>query len=202
MLAGVKKIPNEIICNVKKCKLLESKTSDLMIRMNFIIIENALEWKRNMQCPKVDVHLTSNKTLWYWVWYLKPVRIIWALLCSEDFNEPFILVPANVVPIGSWQVTVQRGRVELCQHIDLGYVAVQTVADRDINKPVVGTQRHGRLGTLLGEGIQSSPCTTSKNDSKHTLHQQKKSISRDNYPTKTMSGAKSCLKKDYCAIWI
>jgi hypothetical protein len=65
-------------------------------------------------------------------------------------------------------VTVQRGRVELCQHIDLGYVAVQTVADRDINKPVVGTQRHGRLGTLLGEGIQSSPCTTSKNDSKHT----------------------------------
>lgn len=33
--------------------------------------------------------------------YLKPVRIIWALLCSKDFDKSLILIPANVVPVGS-----------------------------------------------------------------------------------------------------
>lgn len=108
--------------------------------------------------------------------YLKPVRIIWALLCSKDFNKSFILVPSNVAPIGSWEVTIKRSRVELCEHIDLWYVAVQTITDRNINKPVVGAQWHCRLRTLLRQGIQSSPCTTSKNDSENTLHKQKKLI--------------------------
>uniref|UniRef100_A0A0A8XZ63 Agpsemzm n=1 Tax=Arundo donax TaxID=35708 RepID=A0A0A8XZ63_ARUDO len=65
-------------------------------------------------------------------------------------------------------MAIERGGVELCQHIDFRYVAVQAIADRDINKPVVGTQWHCRLGALLRQGVQSSPGTTSKNDSKNT----------------------------------
>jgi len=79
-----------------------------------------------------------------------------------DVRWAFILVTSNVASLGSW----------LCQHIDLWDVAVETIADRDINEPVVGTQWNCRLGTLVCQGGQSSPRTTSKNDSKNTLRQQ------------------------------
>jgi len=64
-----------------------------------------------------------------------------------DVPWAFILVTSNVASLGSW----------LCQHIDLWDVAVETIADRDINEPVVGTQWNCRLGTLVCQGGQSSP---------------------------------------------
>ena len=101
--------------------------------------------------------------------YLKPVRILRALLRSENFDKAIILVSTNVVPVGPREVAVERRRVELRQHIDLGHIAVEAVADRDINEPVVSTQRHRRLGPLLGQWVQPCPGATTEDNPKNTL---------------------------------
>lgn len=104
--------------------------------------------------------------------YLKPVRILWALLCCKDLNESLVLVTRNVVPICPWEVAVERSRVELRQHIDLWHIAVQTVADRDIYEPVIGAQWYCRLCPLLRQWVQPCPSTTSKDNPKNTLQQK------------------------------
>ena len=62
------------------------------------------------------------------------------------------------------QMPVERCRVELCQAVDLGDVAVDTVADWDVNKAVVCTQGHSRLSTLLRKRVQTAASTTTKNN--------------------------------------
>lgn len=69
--------------------------------------------------------------------------------------------------------------LELRENIDLGHIAVETVADRDIYEPVVGTQRHGRLGPLLRQRVQPCPGATSEDDPKNTLQRQRDRINYD-----------------------
>lgn len=67
---------------------------------------------------------------------------------------------------------VERGRVELCQAVDLCDVAVDAIADRDVDQAVVGTQRHSRLSTLLGQGVQARASATTKDYAQYSLQQQ------------------------------
>ncbi len=55
--------------------------------------------------------------------------------------------------------------------VNLVDVAVEAVADRDINQAVVCAQRHSWLGTLLGEGVQTGARTTAKDDAQHSLEE-------------------------------
>jgi len=66
-------------------------------------------------------------------------------------------------------VPIQRRRIELSEHIDLGHIAVQAVANRDINQPIVCSKRNSWLCPLLRQWIKPSPSTTSKYNAKHTL---------------------------------
>ena len=66
-------------------------------------------------------------------------------------------------------MAVERGRVELREDVDLGHVAVEAVADRDVYEPVVGAQRHGGLRPLLRQRVQPRPGATAKDDPKNTL---------------------------------
>jgi hypothetical protein len=66
-------------------------------------------------------------------------------------------------------VPVQRGRVELGQAVDLVDVAVEAVADRDVNEAVVSAQWHSRLGALLGQGVKTRTSTSSQNNCQNSL---------------------------------
>jgi len=48
-------------------------------------------------------------------------------------------------------MAMQRSRVELRQQVNLAYVRIDTVGDRDINQPVLTGQRDRWLGALLGK---------------------------------------------------
>ncbi len=69
--------------------------------------------------------------------YLKPVGILRALLCSQDLNKAFILVASHVARICTWQVTIQRCRVELSEYVNLVDVTVDAVADRNVDEAVI-----------------------------------------------------------------
>jgi hypothetical protein len=65
-------------------------------------------------------------------------------------------------------MAVQGGGVELREAVDLVDVAVQAVADGNINQAIVRAQGHSGLGTLLGQGVQTSAGTTAQNDTEHS----------------------------------
>jgi hypothetical protein len=66
-------------------------------------------------------------------------------------------------------VAVEGGAVELRQAVDLSDVAVDAVADGDVDEAVIRAQRHCRLGTLLGKGVQACAGATTENDAQHRL---------------------------------
>jgi hypothetical protein len=52
---------------------------------------------------------------------------------------------------------MERSRVELRQQVNLAYVRIDTVGDRDIDQPVLTGQRDRRLGALLVRGKSREP---------------------------------------------
>ena len=49
---------------------------------------------------------------------------------------------------------VERGRIELCETVDLVDVGVDAVGNRDVNQAVVSAQGDSWLCTLLRQGVQ------------------------------------------------
>ena len=47
---------------------------------------------------------------------------------------------------------VQRGGVELRQHVDVAEAGVDAIADRDIHQAVFARERHRGFGALLRQG--------------------------------------------------
>lgn len=71
--------------------------------------------------------------------------------------------------VGLREVPVQRRRVELRERVDLGDVAVDTVADGDVDQAVVGAQRHGGLGAVLGQRVQPRARAAAEDDAQNGL---------------------------------
>ena len=76
---------------------------------------------------------------------LVPTRTLRGLLGGEDLNEAFAKLVELVAGV---DVPVQRGAVELRQHVDLAEAAVEAIADRDVNQPVLSAKRHRGFGAL------------------------------------------------------
>lgn len=93
--------------------------------------------------------------------YLEPVGVFRTLLSGEDLDKAFVLVTSHVSGVGSGEMAVQRGGVELREDVDLVDVAVEAVADGDVDESVVSAERNSRFGSLLGEWIETSSGTTS-----------------------------------------
>ena len=70
--------------------------------------------------------------------------------------------PAEVV--GTGEMPVEGGGVELGEHVDLVDAAVDAVAHGHIDEPVASADGHRWLGACLGQGVQSRPCSSSQND--------------------------------------
>lgn len=66
-------------------------------------------------------------------------------------------------------MAIQRSRVELGQNVDFSDIAVNAVADRDVNQAVVGSQRYSGLCSFLCEGVKSGTSSTSKDYAQNTL---------------------------------
>lgn len=66
-------------------------------------------------------------------------------------------------------MAIEGSGIELRENIDLGDVAVQAVADRNINQPVVGSKGNSRLRSLLGQRVETSPSPSSENNAQNTL---------------------------------
>lgn len=105
---------------------------------------------------------------------LKPVWILWALLSCQNFYKSFILIPSHVTPISSWKMTIEWCRIELCQDIYFWNVAIQAVANRNINQPVIGSQWNCWFCSFLCQWVQPGPGTTSQYNSQNTLHPTKR----------------------------
>jgi hypothetical protein len=67
-------------------------------------------------------------------------------------------------------MTIERGTVELRQHIDLVDLRINAIADGNINESVLAGKRDGRLGTHFGEWIQAGASTSTENDGQNALH--------------------------------
>jgi len=80
---------------------------------------------------------------------LKPVGIRHRLLGCEHFNEAF---RKWVEPVRVSDVMIQGRRVELRQHKNFLQTGVEAVADRDINQPVLSSERHRGFGAIFREG--------------------------------------------------
>jgi len=119
--------------------------------------------------PKIKVEALRQR------YYLEPIRILRTLLSSKNLNKTLIFVASHVACISTRKVSIQGRRIELSENIDLGHIAIQAVANRDINQPIVCSKRNSWLCPLLGQWVKTSPSTTSKYNAKHTLqnyHQQ------------------------------
>lgn len=101
---------------------------------------------------------------------LKPVGVLGALLSGENLDEAFVLVAAHVAGVGPGEMAIEGSGIELGENIDLGDVAVQAVADWNINQPVVGSKGNSRLRPLLRQRVETSPGPSSENNAQHTLH--------------------------------
>lgn len=101
--------------------------------------------------------------------HLEPVGVFWALLRCEDFDKALVLVAAHVARVGAGKVAIEGRRVELREDVDLGDVAVEAVTNRDIDQPVVGSERHCGLRALLRQRVETSPGSAAENDPQNTL---------------------------------
>ena len=99
---------------------------------------------------------------------LKPGWAVRGLLGCEHLNKT--LAEGITEVVGLAEVTIQRRTVELRHHVHLVDVRVDAVADGNINQSILTGQRYCRLGTHLGERIETSPCPAAENDGQYPLH--------------------------------
>ena len=83
---------------------------------------------------------------------LVPVHALFhGLLRGQQLHEAAVEL---VEAVGLANVPMQAHREELRQHVDAVQPAVDAVRKRDVDQPVLGRQRHGRLRAEFGQRIQ------------------------------------------------
>lgn len=55
-------------------------------------------------------------------------------------------------------MAVERGGVELGEDVDLGDAGVDAVAHGHVDEAIGASNGHSRLGTVLGEGVETGAC--------------------------------------------
>jgi len=82
---------------------------------------------------------------------LKPVCRLLCLFSREYCYKPFF--PETVEPVGSVDMAIQTGAVELGQHEDPADIAVKAIGNRDVNKTVFAVQRNCGFGAQFSQWI-------------------------------------------------
>jgi hypothetical protein len=97
---------------------------------------------------------------------LKPVRVVRRLLGRDDLYES---MAEQVHPIRLGDMAVEGRRVELGEDVDSSDIRMQTVADGDINQPVLAADRHGGLGPKLRERKQARSPAAAEDESENFI---------------------------------
>jgi hypothetical protein len=79
---------------------------------------------------------------------LEPIGIGHSLFSSQYFGEAF---RKRVEAVGVRDVMVQRRGIELRQDEDFLESGIEAVADRNIDQPVLSSERDSRLRSILSE---------------------------------------------------
>ena len=80
-------------------------------------------------------------------------------------DEAVLQDPAELPAVG--EVLEQRLALELGEDVDRVDARVDEVAEDEVDDAVLAAERNGRLGALLGEGIEASALPSGENDAEH-----------------------------------
>ena len=122
----------------------------LVAAQNDIVIDRTLE-----EIPKVLSDGVGRS--------LVPMRALGRLLRRENLDETWREIVELVARV---DMPVQRHAIELGEHIDAPNAGVQTIANRDINQPVLATKRHGGLGPFFCQREESGAGSSTHNNGK------------------------------------
>ena len=92
---------------------------------------------------------------------LEPGSAFRGLLSRQDLHEA---ARERVHAIRAGDMAVERRRVELRENEDPAEVGVQAVADWHVDQPVLPANRHGRLGTVLGEREEAAALAAAEDE--------------------------------------
>src|SRR5262245_5941904 len=92
---------------------------------------------------------------------LEPVRIVRRLLGRKNLDKT---LREPVEPVRHRDVAVERGGIELRQDVDAPDVRVETVADGDVDEPVLAADGHRRLRTRGRQRKETGALAAAKNN--------------------------------------
>eukprot|EP00850_Spirogloea_muscicola_P012156 SM000077S21630 [mRNA] locus=s77:537610:541485:- [translate_table: standard] len=85
-----------------------------------------------------------------------------ALLRCQDLNKALFFEAAHAAAVGAGQMP----------DVNFADIAVDAVADGNVDQPVVGAQGHRRLGALLREWVQPGSSSSTEDHAEDTLRRQ------------------------------
>ena len=97
---------------------------------------------------------------------LIPIRIVRCLFGREDLDEA---LAEQVHAVRLRDMAVERGGVELREYKNATDVSMQTVADRNVNQPILPADRHGRLRSMVCERKEASALTAPEDERQHVV---------------------------------
>src|SRR5581483_6545077 len=92
---------------------------------------------------------------------LIPVGRLVGLLGRQDFDEA---AAKRIELVGIGNVAMQTDAEELRQHVDAIAAAVDTVADGDIDEPILAGNRDGWLAAQLGQRVKPGAAAAAENE--------------------------------------
>lgn len=108
---------------------------------------------------------------------LEPLLVCWRLCGSQHLHKPISSKPHTTAKVvRPRQVSIEGGTVELSQNIDLADARVDAIAHGNVYEPINTSNGHSRLGPGLCQGVQSRPCSPSKDHSCKTRESTSSSL--------------------------
>ena len=98
---------------------------------------------------------------------LVPIGVVERLLGGQNFDEAAV---EGVEIVRAADVAVQTDGIELGEQIAAVQTRSDAVRQRDIDQAVLARHGHGRLGTVLGQGIEPGPLPTPQNEGDYISH--------------------------------
>ena len=97
---------------------------------------------------------------------LVPARVRGRLLRGEDLDEGARELIEIVRRI---DVLVQRGGIELREHVDAAQPGIDAIGDRDIDEAIFARERHGRFRALLGQRKEAGARAAAHDDGQRII---------------------------------
>ena len=127
--------------------------------VKLVATENQIKFDRLLQeIAQVLAHRVRRPLI--------PLRPFRSLLGRQNVHKT---ARKMVEFVARLNMAMQRHAVKLRQDIDRAQSRVQAVADRDVDDPILATDRYRRLGAVFGQWKQACPRPATHNDGQGPL---------------------------------